>query len=240
MLFSPFITFKYRISRRFEPNADWHRLFPTRTKATLYDVSKEGAAPPEELSYEDALLDAQLRLFMRADFKGVEPPSGQYAQVERLISQDKEADNSLILPSLPSSSPFLPPSDLPASPFRASRPSGRFYRLLTAPASVRLLPGGIALALMIMVLGANVSPMLKGEVGPLYVGVNPTPIVDIGDASPLLLKPNWGNPMAGQPSLTTEIFTPDPREILPKRPEVSTLSPDPNTVPMPSLVLQAE
>lgn len=173
MLFSPFITFKYRISRRFgQPH-----LFPTRSKATLYNVSEEGDAPPEELSYEDALLDAQLRLFMRADYGGAEPPTGQYAQVERLISQDKEADGSLPLPtlaSLPSSRPFLPPltTDVPTSPFRASRPSGRFYRFLTGTASARLLPGGIALALTMMVLGSNVSQLLRSE----YGGVDPTPV----------------------------------------------------------------
>ena len=235
MLFSPFITFKYRVSRRFGQDAGGPRLFPTRTKARLYDASEEGTAPPDELSYEDALLDAQLRLFMRADFEGVEPPAGQYAQVERLISQDKEADGSLLLPSLPFSSPFLPPSDLPTSPFRGSRPSGRFYRLLTGTASSRLLPGGIALALMMMVLGANASQLLRGA--------PPTPVVDvvdIGDASPILLNPTWGNHVAAQPASMTDIVIPDPREILPKRPPASAPAPYRETVPMPGLVLSSQ
>ncbi|MDQ3929830.1 MAG: hypothetical protein M3328_11895 [Chloroflexota bacterium] len=240
MLFSPFITLKYKVSQHFG--------LPTRTKAKLYNAPEEGNAPPDELSYEDALLDAQLRLFMRAEFDGVEPPAWQYAQVERLISQDKETDGSLILPSLPSSTPFLPAltSDLPASPFRVSRPSGRFYRLLMGTASSRLLPGGIALALMMMVLGANVSQLLRGEFSVLYGGANPTPVADgTGwDATGVSAQPPHtasGNPTVGQPSIRPEIYIYDPAEVrMPKRPDASALSTHRDTLPMPSQELRPE
>lgn len=208
MLFSPFIiSLKYIISRRFGRYVGRSHHFYTGTKAQLYNLSEQGDSPPEELSYEDALLDAQLRLFMRADFDGVSPPSGQYAQVEQLILQDKEAEGSLLtLPSLPSPRPAL---QSPTSPFPTSQPSGRLYRLLMCTASVRLLPSGIALALLLMVLGANVSQLLRGE----YVGVPPTPITE-----PQLPQAPTANPVAGQP----EVYVFDPREVLmPKRPGAS-------------------
>ncbi|HYP40163.1 MAG TPA: hypothetical protein VEX13_07360 [Chloroflexia bacterium] len=227
MLFSPFITFKYRISRRF----GLPHLFPTRSKATLYNAHEEGDAPPDELSYEDALLDAQLRLFMRAEYDGVQSPGGQYAQVERLITQDEEAAGNLpILASQPPSTPFLPPltADLPISPFRPSKPSGRFYRLLTGTASARLLPGGIALALTMMVLGANVSQLLSGDVSVPYGRANPTTIVE-WDPQDVPPPPQ----VAPHTSVKPEIYFPDPAEvIMPGRPVVSARPTPPDTTPM--------
>ncbi|HEX9987779.1 MAG TPA: hypothetical protein VGE45_04775 [Chloroflexia bacterium] len=192
------------------------------------------------------MLDAQLRLFMRADFEGVEPPAGQYARVERLISHDEEvAGNLPIHASLPSSRPFLPSltSDMPTSPFRASKPSGRFYRFLTGTASARLLPGGIALTVMMMVLGANVSQLLNGEVGPLYTRTNPITIVewDPQDVPPQVPHASPRDSLVEPPVVTSEIIFPDPAEVRsPALPVAFAPTTHQDIVPMPSEELRPE
>jgi hypothetical protein len=216
MLFSPFIYLKYVISRRFGWYVGGPHLFSTDTNAQLYNDNEQGNSPPDELSYEDAMLDAQLRLFMRADFESVSPPNGQYAEVLLLVSQDKKADGSLPMPtSRPSPAPSLQSTSagLGTSPFPASRPSGGIYTLLTGTALARLLPGGIALALTMMVLGANLPQLLSGE----YVHVSPTPITES-----LPPQAPTANPVAGQPA-SNEIYVFDRHEVrgMPQRPEAS-------------------
>lgn len=192
----------------------------------------ESAAPGDEqarlrdLSYEDALLDAQLRLFLRAEYEDVQPPEGQYNQVTHIIAQ-----RSHVEPRPRLLTPLL---------------RGRIYvyRKLTGPVLARLAPGGVALALLLMVLGTNASVMLRGDRGVLYGSYDssaPTPVAE-ELRQPLFNKA--GNPEVMQPFVpqrsAEEVYIYDPVELHQPASRRNTQSPPQETREMPGTELRSE
>jgi hypothetical protein len=102
-----------------------------------------GADAEHDLSYEDVLLDLQLRQYFKAEYGVSEPPARVFP---RLMSAIQAHERGRVTPE-------------------ASRPVAAFvaiYRVLRTTTAHRLVSGGIAAALMIAILSSNSAHFLTG------------------------------------------------------------------------------
>lgn len=97
-------------------------------------------------TYEEALLDAELRLLLGAEFRSVEPPEGAFGKV--LLAINSHSSHST-----------------PIKHSSVQTFTGYVHRLIMGPTAARLVPGGVALVLMLALLTPQ---MIRGEVWGLY------------------------------------------------------------------------
>lgn len=112
--------------------------------ARLIPPSAKHRSQCEDPDYEDAVLDARLTRFMRSEYGQAHPPQDSFLRTMRLIrhrTHAKPAPNSTVERPRPA----LPPLRLAVT--------------LTADGAARMVSGGIALTLLLMVVGSNL-PLL--------------------------------------------------------------------------------
>jgi hypothetical protein len=163
-------------------------------------------ADENDVSYEDALLDLQLRNYFRAEFGVAQPPSGLFPRLLAAI-RAHERREAAIEPPRP----------------RAALLS--LYRLLGAPAAGRLVSGGIAAAIMIAVLSSNSAHFLRGTaVSLVREESTPTAQVALSEAEAAELATNRDNRfVTRRVSVGTEAAFYDPAELrVPARLDVSS------------------
>lgn len=116
-----------------------------------------------DLSYGDALLDSYVRLYMKEEYGDVEPPAGVFLRVRRSIEQKLDARVT----------------------FRSRQSlqmlTGTLHSLrhaLSGQIATRLLPGGMALLLILGIsLSASTSHLLNGDLALTHTS-NTTPLSD--------------------------------------------------------------
>lgn len=115
-------------------------------------------ATANDLSYEEALLDSRVRRFMREEYERVEPPQGAFQRLMTLIKAERARGRE-------------------RSATLFTRLFSSAYRALSGQTLSRLVPGGIAVAVLVVVsMGSSTSSLLRG--GQLWVGVESTPVVE--------------------------------------------------------------
>lgn len=128
------------------------------------------SAQSNDLTYKDALLDTQARLFFRSELGHAEPsdPQGAFGELLSKIEATLPATSGCAevekaqpqRRTTPRHSPHL------ANPLR---PRPAFAQSLRAALSnsfaARVVPGGVALALILFVLGSNAAQLRGGLVG---------------------------------------------------------------------------
>src|SRR3954454_11702912 len=106
--------------------------------------------PPEahDTSYDDAWFDAQARRVAQSEFAGVLPPPDAYKKVLLAIE----------VSTVPERKPVLKPGTA-----SLSLPGlvAALYRILSAPATARILPSGVALLIALAVVGPELRQMLS-------------------------------------------------------------------------------
>jgi hypothetical protein len=113
-------------------------------------------ATANDFSYEDALLDSRVRLFMREEYEAVKPPQDMFQRVMKLLNP-RQASNT-------------------AAP--ATRLFAGMYRVLGGQTLSRVVPSGIAVAVLVVVgLGSNVSSLSHSM--PFSAGVQSTPVSEL-------------------------------------------------------------
>ena len=121
------------------------------------DLGKDyDPATANDFSYEDAVLDAKVRLFMRQEYGRIEPPRGVFERLIRLVNGEQaegRARNTAAWARL----------------FVAT------YRAFSGQTLSRMLPSGIAVAILVVVgLGSNTPGLLRNS--PFSVGAQSTPV----------------------------------------------------------------
>lgn len=99
-----------------------------------------------DVTYEDALLDAQARYFFSAEYGHAQPSEGVLSRVLTQMEVD----------SAPMSDPR------PGRLFFSPQAIAAVYGALTRPIVSRLVPGSVALLLLGVLMGSNVSQLLSG------------------------------------------------------------------------------
>jgi hypothetical protein len=112
-------------------------------QAGAYDTAAD-----HDLSYEDALLDRQLRIFLKSEYGSAQPPSGIFLRVLRALDENFRAATRPRLTAREAFNMML----------------SRLYQRLLGPTMGRLVPGAVALALVIVMINANTNQFL--QVGP--------------------------------------------------------------------------
>src|SRR4051794_496033 len=103
-------------------------------------LTPSDVAADNDLSYDDALLDLEMRAFFRHEYSLAEPQANVYGRVLHSINAGQ------ISPQAAVPVPVAVPGWL-------TRVSRSFSRIMTTSASARLVPGAVALLLVIGVLG---------------------------------------------------------------------------------------
>lgn len=128
------------------------------------------SALDNDRTYEDAVLDLQIRTFMHAEYGAAEPPPGIFARLVRAIEQGLAASG-------------------PRAGARQSFPA-HIMAALTGPATGRLLPSFAALALVLMVFGSNSARFLGyNSTSPALGSFQPAPTQLPEAANPLAVAP---------------------------------------------------
>jgi len=99
-----------------------------------------------DLSYQDALLDSEVRQYFKIEYENDQPPSNSFEKVLARLEVDVACANET-RPRRPILSPGF---------VRA------IYKALSLPLVSRMVPGSAALMLIILLMGSNVSQLLRG------------------------------------------------------------------------------
>lgn len=92
-----------------------------------------------DFSYKDALLDCKIRLFMQEEFAEVEPPQGMFQRLIKLLNSGQTKQRATT----------------------GSRLFAGLYSVISGQTLSRLVPSGIAVAILIVVgLGSSTSSLL--------------------------------------------------------------------------------
>jgi hypothetical protein len=111
-----------------------------------------------DLSYEDAMLDARVRHFMSEEYGRIEPSQGMFQRLMKLISAEQVQSRV-------------------RSKTRFAGFFSRVYRVVSGQTLSRLVPSGIAVAILIVVgLGSSTSGMLQNS--SILVGAKSTPVIE--------------------------------------------------------------
>lgn len=133
MVFFPFLSLRRQLHRTNQPVVPGES--PSECDYNLDDNDDN------DLSYEDALLDSQLRLFLKVEYSHVEPRTGVFRKVLRAIE-----DASRPRAGKAAWANTLPLNTLPLKNFTAA-----FRRVLTGQTTMRVLPSGFALVLALSI-----------------------------------------------------------------------------------------
>lgn len=112
-----------------------------------------------DLSYKDALLDAQARSFFRAEYGDIEPPPTVFprlAHAIRLHSQEQERQARAKVTSSPA-------VVVPAR--RLGLAMVGLYRASSSAGTSRVLSGGLVTVLLMLAMGPNLAQVLGGPTG---------------------------------------------------------------------------
>lgn len=163
--------------------------------------SKYDPTADSDLSYQDALLDLSVRLYMQEEYGSVKPPTGAFRKLMRAIEGrlNMGADHGGQSSRKPAQA---------ATSFLSA-----FRNALSGQIAARLLPGGVAMALTLGIgLAANAGHALNAEVAPLSqansiapLTVNRQIVVTTPSASNLAIRANDGLP---------DVIGYDPYELL--------------------------
>ena len=114
-------------------------------------VDKQAIADePNDLSYEDALLDVQLTSFFRSEYAKQEPPSGVFPRIIQAICLNRERQERLTSASL-----FTRLADMVGHKLAAA------YRFGARADSGRVLSGGLVTALLLIAAWPSLSGALS-------------------------------------------------------------------------------
>jgi hypothetical protein len=128
-------------------------LYPSNQNGSLADMCSDGE---HDLSYEDALVDTQARLFFRSELGREEPALPNLAFASLLERIEERAPVKSAAAALP----------LEGKAEKVSRTEGGFRRGLSGSFVSRLIPSTVALLLLIMALGTDLASYLRTENGP--------------------------------------------------------------------------
>ena len=141
------------------------RLYPangqSQTGGDAIDGAGSDAPALHDLSYDEALFDAELRHFFKAEYRDAEPPPGVFSKVTRAINTDLNGESKA-----------------------AARPANSIgtvlKELLAGPTFGRLVPGALALLVVVAVLGPDSARLLQGQTDLPHAGsfAEPTPVRD--------------------------------------------------------------
>ena len=163
MLFSPITILRIHRQRKALNTGSFNRNLLTDKSGQAAEgdrssrdgLTRHNPAPQNsDLSYKDALLDAQARYFFSVEYKHAEPSPDVLNRLFAQIDTARPAANNM----RPIRSGFTTPT------------ATSIYRAFSQPLLGRLLPGSVAVMLLVMILGPNVSQMLRGGDSGLYVG----------------------------------------------------------------------
>lgn len=113
-------------------------------------------ATANDLSYEDALLDSKVRHFLREEYSRIEPPQGVFQRLVKLLNVEQVQKRE-------------------QSATWSMRLFSGAYRAANGHALSRLVPSGIAVAILVVVgLGSSTSGLLR--TGQFSSGVESTPV----------------------------------------------------------------
>jgi hypothetical protein len=113
-------------------------------------------ATTHDLSYDDALLDARVRHFMSEEYGRVEPSQGVFQRLVKLLNSEQVQSAG------------------PGAPLLTRWFAGA-YEVVSGQALSRLVPSGIAVAILVVVgLGSNAPGLLPST--QLLVGAESTPV----------------------------------------------------------------
>jgi hypothetical protein len=124
--------------------------------------SRQDLCEAYDLSYEDALLDTQISRSLHSEFGALQPPANSFHRLLAAIDGKRTAR-----PAPPDTG--LAGSIAPVWSFRRAA-----YGLITGPGVARLVPGGVALMLVLGVLGSDTTLLLPGNRG-MHDLARPTP-----------------------------------------------------------------
>jgi hypothetical protein len=123
-----------------------------------------------DLRYEDALLDAQARHFFEIEYKHAQPSGDVFSRLLAQIESDRELASDIH----------------PHRPILSHQAVKALYEALSRPIIGRLVPGSIALMLVVVLLGSDISQILRGEGEMLSQG-------EYNSSSPALFDQSPGN-----------------------------------------------
>jgi hypothetical protein len=140
----------------------------------LFSLGEEETAAPHygshhevnDLSYEDALLDTQARLFFRSEpgssSESVDP-SESFAKVMARIESHSRPNTKQVVPELPRLPAENESVQLPLSGRSTPAFAQRLRRVVSGGTASRLVPNGVALLLLIMILGSDAAHLLRTD-----------------------------------------------------------------------------
>ena len=107
-------------------------------------------ATANDFSYEDALLDSQIRAFMQDEYRQVAPPEGIFQRLTRVLRNETVTQQVTAIS-------------------RRERIFVGLYRAFSGQTLSRMVPGGIAVAVLIVVgIGSSTSSLVRsGQLGAL-------------------------------------------------------------------------
>lgn len=140
-------------SRGFDVAATCEEYFPCDGLAEDYDP-----AVANDFSYEDAVLDTRVRLFMREEYGRMEPPRGVFQRLVWLLNAEQTQGREQRQHSTAWARLFV-----------------GVYRAFSGQTLSRVLPSGIAVAILVVAgLGSTAPALLRNS--PFAVGAQSTPV----------------------------------------------------------------
>ena len=142
-----------RIARNARPSAeDEASLYPTHTSPGLTAICQTS---DNDLSYEDALVDTQARLFYHRELGQASAPEPTVALSAVLSRIEKTQERTELIETIADTSP------------RVTRESPSILAVLrqklTGTFVTRFAPGGVALLLLISLLGTDITTLLRTD-----------------------------------------------------------------------------
>jgi hypothetical protein len=117
-------------------------------------------ATVNDFSYEDALLDSRVRLFMHEEYGTAEPPQGMFQRVIKLLNPQQATENARPVAAL----------------------FAGMYRTIGGQTLSRIVPSGIAVAVLVVV-GLSSSVTSLSHSMPFSAGVQGTPVSELADGT---------------------------------------------------------
>ena len=147
-----------RITRHARPSAEEDvSLYPTHPANGLSDMCQ----PSEnDLSYEDALVDTQARLFFRSELGNADMPDPSLA-LGSLLSRIEGAQEPGVVPPRPA---VVSPLNRRTAPSFAQA----LRRSLSGAIATRIVPSGVALLFLLTVLGSDLAQLLRTDTSSGY------------------------------------------------------------------------
>ncbi len=132
-----------RITKQWRERQDSHK---TGDVAAYSPAESVDPALLNDRSYQDALLDRSVRLFMQEEYGKLQPPVGVFSRVLRAVEAALQSQRQ---PKL-------------QRPHLAAQLASAFYRAANGRTITRLAPGGIAIAVALAIgLGPDASQLLR-------------------------------------------------------------------------------